>query len=119
MKAEELRIGNLVYESKLSKNSRKKIGVEICEIKSLKIHHLEIFPESKSFEPIPLTDEWLIKLGFKQKEDIVHDLYWSFNGFAIGLDFETWTGKFTYTLKYVHDLQNLYYTLMRSELVLC
>ena len=74
--------------------------------------------EQIHFDRIPITEEWLINFGFKQEKDIMHDLYWSLNGFSIGLDFETWTGKFTYNLKYVHELQNLYYTLMRSELVL-
>ena len=64
-------------------------------------------------KPIPLTEEWLLKFGFEHKL-----LVWEYNNFCI-------TGCFTYgyclngycldnlfpRFKYVHQLQNLYFTL--------
>jgi hypothetical protein len=118
MKAEELRIGNLVYEYKRSKISRKKIGVEICEIKSLNIHHLETFPESKSFEPIPLTDEWLIKFGFESDGIEWWDGIICLGMFKDGIYYlptENLNDKVGQEFKYVHQLQNLYFALTGTD----
>jgi hypothetical protein len=121
MESKELRVGNLVYESKRSKILRKKIGVEICEIKSLDIHHLESFPESENFEPIPLTEEWLFKFGFEKNEN---GLFKLFNESEVPIllneDLDGWTcDGINFSVngtQYVHQLQNLYFALTGKEL---
>jgi hypothetical protein len=135
MESKELRVGNLVYESKRSKILRKKIGVEICEIKSLNIHHLESFPESENFEPIPLTEEWLLKfkfikddnefrapkiLGFiKSIYEICIRLHDGFCDVVLEeeqINIEIYTVILPLKIKYVHQLQNLYFALTGKEL---
>lgn len=119
MESKELRVGNLVYESKRSKILRKKIGVEICEIKSLNIHHLESFPESENFEPIPLTEEWLLKFGYikgkiyyTEKEHGTISFYFN-DSEELKCEVYDWTYD---NIKYVHQLQNLYFALTGEEL---
>ena len=99
MKASELRIGNLVY-----KNG---IATEITADTML-----DILRYTTPFEPIRLTEEWLLKFGFERNKDA----WTSF----IKNDVIIATDKFIYMsrtkLKYVHQLQNLYFALTGEEL---
>lgn len=73
-------------------------------------------------EPVELTEEWLIKFGFKNingfyEIDLPHDLTFIqgskndyFDVFEINHD--------TLRAKYVHQLQNLFYSLIGEELKL-
>ena len=116
MKANELRIGNWV----LSKD----MPVQIEEIKPETIRYcFGEFPISY-IEPINLTEEWLVKFGFKvgnhkqfnkwineyeNSSLFVDDNYY---GIAInGIDVWTISRKL-----YVHQLQNLYFALTGEEL---
>ena len=112
MKASELRIGNLVYESVLSKISRKKTGVKICELNSLKIHHVESFPESEYYSPIPLTEEWLMKFGFEK----AYETCYQYKDFILNDKFIMMDIDITIQLKHVNQLQNLYFALTGEEL---
>lgn len=112
MKANELRIGNLV---------------EYFErVTPINVVHLKYLLESsENFKPIPLTEEWLLKFGIyftSEKE-------WYQLTFTIkGLLFETASSMegFTYNLcfddminiKYIHQLQNLYFALTNEELTI-
>ena len=70
----------------------------------------------KELKPIPLTEEWLLKFGFDKidfqfiKNGIklfpIRDLYYRGN-FPIKSD-----------IKYVHQLQNLYFALTGEELII-
>ena len=78
-----------------------------------------------NFEAIPLTEEWLLKLGFKKnaeykyfvkeirpsKEFILDFSTQSNNWFLCDTDVDT-------NIKYVHQLQNLYFALTEKELEL-
>jgi hypothetical protein len=81
----------------------------------------------KDIEPIPLTEEWLEKLGFVSKYKSCHDR-WSLNGFALdqapdeddlGASIPA-KQEFSYDwrleVKYVHQLQNLYFSIKQQEL---
>ena len=99
MKANELRIGNWVYSPNHKEN--------------YKVIRLELDSEINA-EPIPLTEEWLIRLGFKI---FCKDFY--LNGIIIH------TRKRGYVLRksvpiiqYVHQLQNLYFALTGEELTI-
>ena len=76
------------------------------------------------FEPIPLTEDWLIKFGFRKKErkmDKSHNFDLNISkhyvvrvsGGEIYLPYIGWTGKM-----YVHQLQNLYFALTGEELTI-
>jgi len=110
MKASELRIGNLVYDSE---NFDYQIqGYEF---------YLDIVED---FNPIQLTEEWLLKFGFKllcRKDNNGYNetlFYMGKTGYLlIQLD-EGWGCKFLQgnKLKHVHQLQNLYFALTGEEL---
>ena len=112
MKANELRIYNYVLAE---------VGLP-----SLNIHCIlanDIVDISKGFvnvSPIPLTEEWLLKFGFTQCENE----YWYEKGF-FGISHEgcvnlqgRGNNEFVAeaVIKYVHQLQNIYYALTGSEL---
>lgn len=87
------------------------------------------------FDPIPLTPEILEKAGFKKVEDGVYggsdySSYeaWSIDGLIlciVGSNFHVWESCeedsfYSYyrsnNIKYLHQLQNLYYALTQTEL---
>ena len=127
MKASELRIGNYI-------NFKDRDDIFFCEVTSIDrggyVHILRNFkdnlnnddqPESiQDITPIMLTEEWLLRIGFEPhfgtyifktnrgiiliEEDLAEI---SFN--------ETQRG-FNAPCNYVHQLQNLYFTLTGQEL---
>ena len=120
MEANELRIGNYVqYEEQLFYAIEDGIDIDAASI----------------YHPIPLTEEWLVKFGFKKEK--VNDLYdsafirshvlqselylrpsneggyyWGFNT-PDALNQEFYDCK---PIKYVHQLQNLYFSFTGKEL---
>jgi hypothetical protein len=130
MKAEELRIGNYV-------NILKNIGIpvvgqkwDLWEITSIDISDCIINP--KRYNPIELTEKWLIDFGFRKlKRDEFQFHYKSlatYKSFDLFFYFEykemyLCFGQFaeesdTVPCKYVHQLQNLYFALTGEELKL-
>ena len=113
MKVKDLRIGNLVY-------TPDRCVDEVTDITLESISTLG-FGQMYDLEPIPLTEEWLIKFGF-----INHANEWCNNLFV----FEYWERSKLYHFtggegvgfgggfKYVHQLQNLYFALTNEELKL-
>jgi hypothetical protein len=113
MKASELRIGNwIAHEPTID-------DWEEIIVRPGTIIQCEISPDS--FMPIPLTEEWLLNLGLtdlKRK----NEKHFKFNDFVYVLDY----GCVTYNgviisrqdIKYVHQLQNLYFALTGEELIL-
>jgi hypothetical protein len=89
-----------------------------------------------SFSPIPLTEEWLIKLGFNLDdvdfyERIVFDndnifcSLWARSEYGLIISLSTIdeekeedTNIKLYHIKYVHQLQNLYFALTNEELTI-
>jgi len=66
------------------------------------------------FEPIPLTENWLKKLGFKLNSAFGTSTYG--NG-VIGIFFYDGVGSYGIAkFQYVHQLQNLYFALTGTEL---
>lgn len=112
LKANELRIGNAVLNP--SNN-------QICFISSMDISDIE--NRYKERNPIPLTPEVLEKFGFNQ---------WSEGNWKTRheLNINGWSEKFNYyqpysilstfcgsvLIKYLHQLQNLYFALTGTEL---
>jgi hypothetical protein len=119
MKSTELRIGNLVRNN-LSGEILKPCDILCDVINTDKIEGLNY----GFIEPIPLTEEWLLKFGFKWKGLIAKGRYLTLFtpcGKAIvykeshfiftGVTIEVQTN-------YVHQLQNLYFALTGKELIL-
>lgn len=117
MKSNELRIGNYVlfsgFETRIkpydfSKQCRGLNGSEMPNI-----------------EPIPLTEEWLLNAGFEKLTSIEKGFksnsYTYSRGYSFIIHFNNgllstnfWQGN---EKKYVHELQNLFFSLTGEELV--
>jgi hypothetical protein len=127
MKANQLRIGNWVMSANYKKIKREIKDYSVEVIRAGDIHHLETFPNSKSIKPIPLTEEWLLKFGFKK--DTKYDWELKVNGVLFyGMCDDTQpvnTGigilnlpDSIINIQHVHQLQNLYFALTGEELTI-
>jgi hypothetical protein len=102
MKATELRIGNYVDLGG---------GRNLYQIQD------EIFG-SLNLNPIALTEEWLLKFGFKYYKSWN---YWQIKGehrlkvYPCNISFD-FRERFHFEIKEVHQLQNLYFALTGEEL---
>lgn len=122
MKKEELMYGNkLLFLNEVVTFSHIS---QIREDGIFWIKTIESKIDSKSFhfKPIPITEEWLLKFGFVQSQDIdtifglkLND-FWYINEFQIRNNFNSILLDFE--LKYVHQLQNLYFALTGTHLKL-
>lgn len=121
VKASELRIGNLVnfsvgssYYQGTVQTIGSKIATILCLGKTYAVKYVNI-------TPIVLTEELLVKLGFEKNETgfyykgrfTYHNEY----GWKI---LEQWVKNWVGVseLKYVHQLQNLYFALTGEELTI-
>ena len=125
MKVNELRIGNLVYDRgnkilKIDYWERKDLIAQKVVVEGFVGHPLTEYVEY--LKPIPLTEEWLLKFGFEKKKGYYDRYYYSIDGMDIRIDadmFETEVGECLYkTIKYVHQLQNLYFAINDEELTM-
>lgn len=139
MKANELRIGNLIRFSEdgtiFTIDSIEEKGLSVQNEKEIAWIDLE------EFEPIPITEEWLLEVGFQIKDqlsvhktkiyyisgiDVDYCLYFADFRQDFGFYIEYTDSPFdkdlgvlypiTFGIKYVHQLQNLYFALTGEEL---
>ena len=119
MDVKELRIGNLFNYKVVDNLDERKEWYEVSEIDAQDLLYLEKNPNDEDFQPIPITEEWLLKFGFDER---LHG-WWS-NKIFLRKDekgnlFFDWNGT-TQTeaieLKFVHYLKNLYFALTGEEL---
>jgi len=114
MKAQELRLGNII-------SRMHDINEPVIEIVDMfTIDWINRNPNNETYKPIPLTEEWLLKFGFEKKGKRISKGWfylWDENGivvFALA-EMQDYTGCYL-KIKYVHQLQNLYYALTGEEL---
>jgi len=121
MKANELRIGNLAQTN---------MGdLLIVENLSLNDIHFKVVDRSKyplnykwQAEPIPLTEEWLLKLGFEydtitySKEFLTLAKSERLTGYHVFIN--SLVNRLSNNVVYVHQLQNLYFALTGEELTI-
>lgn len=118
MQTNELRIGNLIYWDIPEK---KEVVHEVVGIRNQtpQTTPISLGESINDYQPIPLTEEWLLRFGFsKEHSSVRENEYWS-NGATLGLikisgfyyhDFIAVTS--------VHQLQNLYFALTGEELTI-
>jgi hypothetical protein len=112
MKANELRIGNWFrYQTK--------IGYDYDVFDTKYIQDLVNDPQDDFFEPIPLTEDILLKCGFEL------DLNFKIGTIKINFynDIKEMVFYFNYNnmilrIKHLHRLQNLYFALTGEELTI-
>ena len=115
MDAKELRVGNKIW--------RLCCYDEVVEIREHGIIGLDSLRGIISFgeiEPIPITDELLLKCGFKQCgylfKTLFIEMYEVEKGWHLHIDNERFETALSITIKYVHQLQNAYYLATGKEL---
>lgn len=149
MKAEDFRIGNYINYRIIDELDERKTWLELSEIDPSDLRILQNKHEiNQDYQPIEITEKWLIKLGFVKKESerefFYGDMYeiemnsyncwfcvYKYSINETGYNANGWKMymrtnhhkqiKFIDILKmlnYIHDLQNLYYCLSDIELKL-
>lgn len=121
--AKDFRIGNWVQNN---------LGTEY----QVKAEHILMYHQQGGFfdKPIPLTEEWLIKFGFEKREsstcnawyigknEITHDwlfdMVWLHRPELINAPNFPFYRNGRHLIKYVHQLQNLYFALTNEELII-
>jgi hypothetical protein len=99
-------------------NYLKKDGI-IVKIDARSI--FDMFNENPKYEPIPFKKDWLIKLGFELNDNGFYSkgrlTYHKTYGWEI---LESWISgwKSVEPIRYVHQLQNLYFAISGNELTL-
>lgn len=130
MKTTELRIGNYHLYHMVDKLDERVEWDEVCQIDFDDLRILSEFEDNPEYQPIPLTEEWLLKFGFEGKVSktsncgnyyLNYDAEYGHHDMALWYQRGSWcfshTGRFT-VLKYVHQLQNLYFALTGEELTI-
>lgn len=114
MKSTELKIGNFMHFEKTPITVNALIREEVYYDTTNTNGEI-----GSDVTPIPITEKWLIKFGFEEsdwaggcfiKESIFIDL----SDFECGYK-KNW---FDVKIKYVHQLQNLYFSLTQKELTI-
>lgn len=115
MTTNELRIGNLVYDE-----------IEVCKVDAIFNDFVRVLCDNtviNLFEPktIPITEEWLLKMGFENNHSSVNFKTFYNNGFDYRIELYS-DGKVFFDelreIQYVHQLQNLYFALTGEELTI-
>lgn len=110
MKAEDLRVGNWYLND--------------CDDKPIRLSVENIVTAIKDEDwllPIPLNEDWLVRLGFKKRKNPNNpkkSFYWWDGTVNLIQSDKLYCADIVSTieLKYVHQLQNLYYALTETEL---
>ena len=105
MKANELRIGNLVLAE---------VGLPFLEVHIIKAGDIVDFKKDRiKCYPIELSEEWLLRVGFKRIEKD-----WYYKGVFVHTRKRGFVVRRSIPIiKHVHQLQNLFYALKGEELI--
>ncbi|WP_126654099.1 hypothetical protein [Chryseobacterium aureum] len=119
---QELKIGSLVYIPETGQILPiTAINMDLGVIVNRSLRMLSY----NEIEPIELTEDWLLKLSFEKKEVYVAGvMYDGWLNFSFHLDINHIKNTFFYhwmggniEIKYVHQLQNIYFALTGEELI--
>jgi len=127
MKSTEFRIGNLVLNDRCLNTIENLLSDGVCTLKTKQGNF--IHARYELIEPVPLTEELLMKFGFKKFDHEPNSEEEKCTEYCIGkLSIVDWgrgfimSNSFSFELRvkleYVHQLQNLYFALTGVELQL-
>ena len=121
MKANELRIGNLVsYRNNIVVVSGIVGNTIYYKVDNFNDYCFDINIEGcKPFEPIPLTKEWLLKLGFdvNNRPEWIDQLK-KYEIICGTTSYLKGSENSVHPIKYVHQLQNLHFDLTGEEITI-
>lgn len=125
MKATELRIGNWV--SFLIKGTPIFVQSKVASVAETRLRlesdPLTFYDIEGNIQPIPITEEWLLKMGFQKSDSgrmyLNDDFYFENGQLWIGApDGQFWRYVMAQgNYDYIHQLQNLYFALTGEELI--
>lgn len=131
LRANELRIGNLVSRLDLGDHSpRVESVLELRKDKVLTTGPISVICLYSETKPIPLTEEWLLKLGgYESHGELRFNYYCRRNEIIKSISFDFLDSERFYFINdngvtvgdridYVHQLQNLYFALTGEELLI-
>ncbi len=125
MKATDLRIGNLYYYRVVDQLDKRKEWFEVSKIDYDDLRVIAIKDEmNQDYQPIPLNEEWLVKLGFTIKNKPNGDIKYFYKDFRYSLICKVNYDGYLFCdddivlrdLDYIHELQNIYFVLTGTEL---
>ena len=113
MKANELRIGNFAL---LDNNKYVKIlwfKLEVACIMEIGVEYPSAIVQIERLKPIKFNNEWDLNLNkFETQSNIIF-----FGNYSEDIDgFFLWISGFKLYIKFVHEIQNLYFSLTNEEL---
>ena len=127
MKANDLRIGNYYMFADYD-------GIVYRQVKEIKHNKFGLLSDydGVNFDicrPIPITEEWLLKFGFyyqssdknyvvKSKQENNNSIKKIDGDWCYNNDYSDASCYFVRELRYIHELQNLYYALNEEELTI-
>lgn len=115
MDAKELRIGNFVRGFDDRSYEHQEIQFLSTRVETTK----GLYYKYENVNPIPITEEWLERFGFKKDKSWFGEFYENKEGDSVNSDITVITvfdtGDFDMP-KYIHQLQNLYFALTGKEL---
>lgn len=127
MKANDLRIGNYYMFADYD-------GIVYRQVKQIKYNEFGLLSDydGVNFDicrPIPITEEWLLKFGFdyqssdknyvvKSKQENNNSIKKIEGDWCYNNDYSDAGCYFVRELRYIHELQNLYYALNEEELTI-
>ena len=122
LSARELRIGNLInYKIQDALDQRK----QWYEVSEIDYDDLRLIgnKDCENYQRIPLTEEWLLKFGFKHIRNNWYNIHAGINTFNVYLFDEIGyrveiVNQSIAVLKYLHQLQNIYFCLCGKELII-
>ena len=123
LKASDLRINNFISDI----HATDKFYGVVNKVDKDKVYYNGFVSKIEDVRGIPLTDEWLLKLGFellytgkfRKVYDFAKDLRFGYSdnhGLSNTQSAVTFVGNSFTHIKYVHQLQNLYFALTQREL---
>ena len=123
MDAQELRIGNLLL------HEGETVVIDSIQQSLLSVKGYNYWELLKDFQPIPLTEDWLIMLGFEKllpniEDETKKELRTVIIFRKMPLTYNTSNGWWLFNqplkikIEHIHALQNLYFALTGTELTI-